>query len=81
MKKDCAKIVQYLFKSMWKSYNFCSFLDKNSHADFYSVLNVCDFCTIENLDYTNRSKCVQLLYNFKIDLNSGYRNRSIYIQF
>ena len=45
MKKDHPIFVQYLFKSVWKSYNYCSFLDKNGHAVFYSVLNVCDFCT------------------------------------
>jgi hypothetical protein len=48
MKKDHPIFVQYLFKSVWKSYNYCSFLDKNGHADFCSVLKVCDICTIEN---------------------------------
>jgi len=34
MKKDCPIIVQYLYKSVWKPYGYCSFLDKNGHTIF-----------------------------------------------
>ncbi len=70
MKKDHPIFVQYLFKSVWKSYNYCSFLDKNGHAEFYSVLKVCDFCTIENkLKFR-----IQKMFNFCTIKILGYKN-------
>src|SRR5205823_7207965 len=76
MKKDHPIFVQYLFKSMWKSYNYCSFLDKNGHAVFYSVLNVCDFCTIENqLKFR-----IQKTFNFCTIKFLGYKNCAIIVQ-
>ena len=81
MKKDHPIFVQYLSKYVWKSYNYCSFLDKNSHVDVYSILNVCDFYTIENSGYNNRSIFVQYMSNNIFIENSGYNNHSIFVQY
>jgi len=56
-------------------------LDKNSHVDVYSILNVCDFYTIENSGYNNRSIFVQYMSNNIFIENSGYNNRSIFVQY
>ncbi|PKK75152.1 hypothetical protein RhiirC2_773983 [Rhizophagus irregularis] len=45
MKKNHPIFVQYLFKFVWKLYNYCRFLDKNSYEVFQSILKVCNFCT------------------------------------
>src|SRR5271169_2887368 len=81
MKKDHPIFVQYLFKCVWKSYNYCSFLDKNGHVDVCSILNVCDFHTIENLGYNNCSIIVQYMSNNIFIENLVYKNRAIIIQF
>ena len=69
MNKDNPIFVPYLCKSVWKSYNYCSFLDKNGHTDFYNVLNMCDYCTIENkLKYN-----IQKMFHFRAIKILGYK--------
>src|SRR5579862_1187809 len=58
-----------------------SFLDKNSHVDVCSILNVCDFHTIENLGYNNCSIFVQYMSNNIFIENLVYKNHAIIIQF
>jgi hypothetical protein len=86
MKKDHPIFVQYLFKSVRKSYNYCSFLDKNGHADFCSVLKVCDFCTIEMIRF-NRYHYMYINkysgnYNslYAIDHMPSYQNNNIWLE-
>ena len=74
MKKDHPIFVRYLFKSVWKSCNYCSFLDKNRHTDFCSILKVCNFCTIEN-KLKFRIQKTFILYNKIL----GYRNCAIIV--
>ena len=46
MKKDHPTFVQFLFKSIQKTYDYCNFLDKNKWIIIYNVLKMCNFNTI-----------------------------------